>query len=120
MLTTEEQKFIEYWLVQRVKKKRSLKQFTIGLPLGVIIIVALFLNIATGWHKQATMTLKSNTSLILVILIASVAIVVFMTVFSMRYKWEQHEQRYQELISKGAANNAATMNQNESNNKPSL
>ena len=120
MLTSEEVNFIEYWRVQRVRKKRSLKQFTIGLPLGVIIIVALFLNIATGWHKQATATLKSNSSLILVVLIAAVAIVVFMTVFSMRYKWEQHEQRYQELISKEAAPNAAPMNQNESNNKSSL
>ncbi len=120
MLTFEEQRFIEYWLVQRAKKKRSLKQFTIGLPLGVIIIVALFLNIATGWHKQATVILKSNSSLILVILVASVAIVVFMTIFSMRYKWEQHEQRYQELISKESTTNAASINQNESNNKSSL
>jgi len=120
MLTSEEQKFIDYWSVQRVKKKRSLKQFTIGLPLGVLIIVALFVNIATGWHKQATAILKSNASLILVVLIASVAIVVFMTVFSMRYKWEQHEQRYQELLSKQDSPDAATMYKNESNTKSSL
>jgi len=100
MLSPEEQNFIAYWSVQRVRKKRSLKQFTIGLPLGVMIIIALFLNIASGWHKQATATLKSNASLILVVLIAAIAIVIFMTVFSMRYKWEQHEQRYQELLNK--------------------
>jgi uncharacterized protein HemX len=120
MLTPEEQSFVDYWSIQRVKKKRSVKQFTIGLPLGVIIIVALFLNIATGWHKQATATLKSNSSLILVVLIAAVGIVVFMTIFSMRYKWEQHEQRYRELKSKEDATNAATSNQNESNIKSSL
>jgi len=115
MLTPEEQKFLEYWPVQRVKKKRSLKQFTIGLPLGVLMVVALFMNIATGWHKQATATLRSNSSLILVVLIAAVAIVVFMTIFSMRYKWEQHEQQYQELLSKQASEDAATLHKNESN-----
>ncbi|MFN2437923.1 MAG: hypothetical protein ABR503_01905 [Chitinophagaceae bacterium] len=97
-----------------------MKQFTIGLPLGVMIIVALFVNIATGWHKQATATLKSNTSLILVILIAAVAIVVFMTIFSMRYKWEQHEQRYHELISKQDEPDAARWPENESNTKSTL
>ncbi|HVE61859.1 MAG TPA: hypothetical protein VNA26_08570 [Chitinophagaceae bacterium] len=97
-----------------------MKQFTIGLPLGVMIIVALFVNIATGWHKQATATLKSNTSLILVVLVASVAIVVFMTIFSMRYKWEQHEQRYKELLSQQDEPDAATWPENESNTKSTL
>lgn len=120
MLTSEEQDFIDYWSSQRIKKKRSVKQFTIGLPLGVIIIVALFLNIATGWHKQATATLKSNSSLIFVILIAAVGIVIFLSIFSMRYKWEQHEQRYLELKSREDITNAATINQIESNNKSSL
>jgi len=120
MLTPEEQHFIAYWPVQRVKKKRSLKQFTIGLPLGVMVIAALFVNIVTGWHKQATVILKSNASLIIVVLIAAVAIVVFMTVFSMRYKWEQHEQHYKELLSKQAAEDAATLYKNESNTKSTL
>jgi nitrate reductase gamma subunit len=100
MLTQEEKSFVEYWSANRLKKKRSLRQFTIGLPMGVLIIVALFANILTGWHKRAAMVLQSNSSLILVIVIAAIAIVIFITVFSVRHQWEQNEQRYNELLLK--------------------
>jgi uncharacterized membrane protein YdbT with pleckstrin-like domain len=100
MLTQEEKKFVEYWSVQRDKKKRSLRQVTVGLPLGVMIAVALLANIVTGWHKRADMALQNSGSLILVILIAIIGIVVFMTIFSLRHQWDQQEQRYQELLLK--------------------
>jgi hypothetical protein len=64
MLTQEEKKFVEYWSVQRDKKKRSLRQVTVGLPLGVMIAVALLANIVTGWHKRADMALQNSGSLI--------------------------------------------------------
>ena len=100
MLTQEEQNFLEYWAVRREKKKRSIKHVTVGLPLGVLIAVALLANMVTGWHKRADMALQNSGSLILVILIAIIGIVVFMTIFSIRHQWEQQEQRYQELIQK--------------------
>lgn len=100
MLTPEEKSFIEFWAVRREQKKRSLRQFTIGLPLGVMILAALFVNVISGWHRRAAMALQNNSSLILVILIATVAIVIFMTVFSQKHEWDQHEQRYQELLQK--------------------
>lgn len=100
MLSEDDNKFIEYWASQREKKKQSLRHFTIGLPLGVCIVLALFANVVWGWHKRAAQVLFSNSSLILIILLAAIGIVVFMTVFSMRYQWEQKEQKYQELLLK--------------------
>ena len=109
MLTPEEKAFVEYWSVRRTEKKKSLRQFTIGLPLGVMIVLALFVNLASGWHKRAAMALQNNASLIVVILVAAIGIVVFMTVFARNHERDQNETRYQELIQKqkksdGAAN----------------
>ena len=108
MLTPEEKTFLEFWAVRRVQKKKSLRQFTIGLPLGVMILAALFVNILSGWHKGAAMVLQNNSSLIMVILIATVAIVIFMTIFSHKHEWDQHEQRYQELLQKQNQTDSAT------------
>jgi membrane protein YdbS with pleckstrin-like domain len=100
MLTKEESDFILYWEENGARRKKSMFQYTIGLPMGVLIILALFANIVAGWHKRAAMVLQSNGSMILTVVIAAVGIVVFITFFSVRHKWEQHEQRYQELIVK--------------------
>ena len=100
MLTGEEKKFIQYWAANRLKKKRSIWQFSFGLPLGVLIVLGIFINLVSGWYKQADMLIRSNSSVIIVILIAAIAIVVFMSIFSARHQWEQNEQHYQELLAK--------------------
>lgn len=99
MLTDHEKRFIADWEVKRLQKKRGFN-FGLGLRLGAFMVLALLLNLATGWHKKAAMAINGNASVILVIVIASVAIVVFMSVFSQQYQWEQKEQRYQELKAK--------------------
>jgi hypothetical protein len=98
MLTQEEQQFLAYWSVQRTKKRKS--GFNIGFPLGVFIVLGIFISVVTGWHKQAAMALRSDSSTILVIVLAAVAIVVFVSVFAARYQQEQQEQRYKELLAK--------------------
>lgn len=107
MLTEEETRFIEYWEANRLKRKRFLKQLAIGLPFGVILVIAIFASFFSGWDKQATMELNSQSqsnesgaSLILVLVAASLIIVVFTAVFSARHKWDQYEQRYRELLAK--------------------
>jgi hypothetical protein len=107
MLTPEEKAFVEFWSVRRTEKKRSLRQFTIGLPLGVMIVLALFINLISGWHKRAAMALQNNASLIVVIIIAAIAIVVFMTIFSKNHEWDQNEIRYQELLHKQKESDSA-------------
>lgn len=99
MLTDSEQRFLADWEVKRQHKKGGFN-FGVGLRMGVFMAVALLINLATGWHKKAAMTINGNASVVLVVIIAAVAIVVFMSVFSQQYQWEQKEQRYQELKAK--------------------
>lgn len=99
MLTPDEQRFIEYWEVERLRKRRIFNLAT-GLRLGVLIVLAIFINIITGWHKRAAMVIGSNSSVIFVILIAAIGIVVFIGTFSAQYQREQKEQQYKELLAK--------------------
>lgn len=100
MLTQEEQSFLDYWAQQRLQKKKSLKTFSIGLPLGVMIVLALFVNVLVGWHKKAAMVLQGHGSIIITVVVAAVGIVVFMTIFARNHQWDMYEQRYQELLQK--------------------
>jgi sterol desaturase/sphingolipid hydroxylase (fatty acid hydroxylase superfamily) len=100
MLSQQEKDFLRYWEANRLNKKRFLRQFSIGLPIGVLIVTAIFFNLLSGWYKKADMVLRSHSSLIPVIVIALLIIVMFITIFSSRLKWEQNEQRYLELKKK--------------------
>ncbi len=100
MLTDEEKKFLDYWELNRKKRKSILNGLAFGLPLGLLITITLVLNIATGWHKRATMILNTNASQVLVLLIAIIGIVVFISIFSVKHRWDMNEQRYRELLSK--------------------
>jgi membrane protein YdbS with pleckstrin-like domain len=102
MLTKQEQEFLHYWQQNRLLKKKFLKQFSIAIPIGVVMVVAFLINVLSGWYKKADMVLRGNSSVVVVILIAVVGIIFFITYFSGNYKWEQNEQRYQELKVKEA------------------
>ena len=107
MLTEEESRFIEYWEANRLRRKKFFRQLALGLPLGAVLVIAIFLSYVSGWHKQADIEIRSQAqsqpdyaSIILVLIVAGLAIVVFTAVFSARHKWEMHEQRYKELLAK--------------------
>lgn len=100
MLTDEEKQFIVFWEENRARKKKVLRQLAIGLPLAVFLVIAIFVNFFSGWYKRADMEIRSSTSLVLVLMIAAVLIVVFVTVFSVRHKWDINDQRYRELLAK--------------------
>lgn len=107
MLSKEEEKFLRYWEIQRKKKKQFLRKLSIGMPLGVIIVVALVVNFLSGWYDKADVMLRQNASVIIVVLIAALGIVVFITIFSARHKWDQNELHYQELMEKRDREDAA-------------
>jgi hypothetical protein len=103
MFSKEEQDFIKYWEENRDKQKKFFKQIAIGLPFGVLFAVAMFLNFSSGWDKRVTTITKTYPgfkSLVLILIIAVLAIVVFISVFSVKVKWEKYEQRYRELLSR--------------------
>ena len=103
MLTKHEEDFINYWSLQRQRKKQFLRKLSIGLPLAVMIVAALIVNFLSGWYVEADKDIKSNSSVIIVVLIAAIGIVVFITLFSARHKWDQNEQHYQELLDRKQA-----------------
>jgi hypothetical protein len=99
-MTEEEKKFIEYWEKNRLRRKKWIVQLAIGLPLGVVFTILIFINFFSGWYKRATMVTNTDLSLLPVLFIAALLIVIFVAVFSARHKWEQYEQRYKELMAK--------------------
>jgi uncharacterized membrane protein len=100
MLTPDEEKFVEYWEANRLSRKKVLRQLYVGLPFASLMVIAIVVNFLSGWHKRADMEIRSNSSLVLVVVIAGILIVVFTTVFSVRHKWDMNEQLYRELLAK--------------------
>lgn len=101
MLNREESDFIKYWEENRLRKKKVVGQLSVGLPLGVVMVAAIFVISFSGWYKRAEMALRrEQTSLILILLIAAILIVVFIVIFSARHRWDINEQQYKELIKK--------------------
>ena len=103
MITENEKQFIRYWEENRLRKKKVINQLSVGLPLGTVLVIAIFVNFFSSWYKRAEMarneaTQKNDASLILVLIVAALLIVIFITIFGVRHKWDQHEQRYKELI----------------------
>ena len=106
MLSTEETEFIQYWETNRLRKKKVFRQLSVGLPLGVLIVTAIFINFFSGWYKRAEMMMHADPSIIVILLIAMLSIVLFVVIFSARHRWDMNEQRYKELLSKRGADPA--------------
>lgn len=101
MLTSAENEFITYWEENRLKKKKILRQLSVGLPMAVILVIAIFVNFFSGWFKRADVVLhQEKSSLIIVLIVAALLIVVFIVIFSARHRWDMNEQFYRELTRK--------------------
>jgi len=103
MLTAEEERFVQFWTEQRQRKKEFLKRFSIGMPVVSLLCILFFANFLSGWYGKADKELRRHSSLIIVILVAVIAIVVFISIFTIRHRWEQNESDYQTLLKKKAA-----------------
>jgi hypothetical protein len=100
MLTDEEENFIKYWSTNREKQKRGFRQFLLGIPLALLFVIPISLNFFSGWYKRAKMVSNSSDFNPGVILLALLLIIGFIAVFSRKFKWDQFEQRYIELLAK--------------------
>jgi hypothetical protein len=100
MLTTHEERFIDYWKNNRDREKKLFRQLLFGLPLGLLLGVGIFTSLVTGkWYERADMV--ANTELNPnVLIVAILAIAVFTGVFYKKFKWDQNEQLYKELLAK--------------------
>ncbi|GAB3422627.1 hypothetical protein [Niabella aquatica] len=100
MYTKEEEAFITYWAAHRQKKKKFFRQMIVGLPAGILLVVAILLNFMSGWYKRAAMVANASPSLFIILFIAGIIIVAFAGIFSSYHKWDINETRYKELISR--------------------
>ena len=101
MLNEEENGFIEYWENNRTKKKKVWRQLSVGLPLGVGLVVTILVNMLSRWHREAEKVINRESSSLLIVLIAAgLLIVAFIVIFSARHRWDLNEQYYRELLAK--------------------
>lgn len=100
MYTEKEAAFIKYWEENRHKKKQSLRNILISTPLGIILMIAIFINFFSGWYKRATMQANASPTLILVLLLAGIIIVAFIGIFTSYHKWDINENYYKELLAR--------------------
>lgn len=96
--TKEEEAFIKYWEAHRLKKRKTFKQILLGIPAGVAIVIAIFINFFSGWFKRANMVANADPGFFPVLVIACIIIVAFSGIFTSYHKWDINETRYQELI----------------------
>ena len=100
MLTKEEEDFIRYWEKNRLRHKKVVRQFLLGIPLGLLIVIPTVISLTSGWYQKADMEANSADFDPKVLFVALLLIVGFVAIFYQRWKWDQHEQRYQELLIK--------------------
>ena len=99
-MTEEEKRFVTFWANQRLHKKQYLRRFSVGLPVAALIAAAVLANFLSGWYKKADAAVHADSSVIFVVVIAVVAIMVFIMVFTAHHKWDRNEAAYQELMAK--------------------
>lgn len=104
MLTPQEEQFIKYWQENRDREKKLFRQLLIGLPSGMLLAIGIIASLVTRqWYQQADMV--ANTELNPnVLMVAILAIVVFIAIFYKKFQWDQKEQLYKELLSKKEKN----------------
>lgn len=103
MLTPEEEAFIVFWEQNRDRRKKVFRQFLVGIPIGLLFVIPIVINFASGWDKRADMEANSSDFSPGVLLVALLIIVAFTAIFYQRHKWDQHEQKYRELLARKAA-----------------
>ncbi len=112
MLTNEDENFLKYWSVQRAKKNPFLGLGSVGFRWGVLIVVGLAISLfAARFSRKANPVLENDSSIIITVMIAGLAIVVFITYFTAQHKWDQNELHYQELLRKKQQDEAQQINE---------
>jgi hypothetical protein len=100
MLSKEENDFIRFWEANRLRRKKTVRQFLLGIPAGLLIVIPIVINFVSGWYKRANMEANSQDFNPGVLLVALLLIVGFTAIFWQRHQWDQYEQRYRELLAR--------------------
>ena len=102
MLTGQEEAFIRYWEENRSRQKKVFRQFLVGIPVGLAFAIPILINLLSGWDIKALQETSSafKRSQVMVLMVALLLIIGFVAIFYQKYKWDQYEQRYRELLAK--------------------
>jgi hypothetical protein len=100
MLSTEEYKFLSYWEKNRLRRKKTMRQFLLGIPAGLLIVVPIVISFSSGWYRRANMEANNQDFNPMVLFVALLLIVGFTAIFYQKHQWDQLEQRYQELLAR--------------------
>src|SRR5436190_3104425 len=99
-MTEDEKKFMAWWELNRDKQKKLVRQWFVGLPIGLIFVIPIVVNLSSGWYKRADMEVNSQQLNPIVLLVAMIVIISFVAVFYKRHQWDMDEQRYKEMKAK--------------------
>lgn len=102
MLSKEEKDFIHYWEENRLRRKKTVRQFLLGIPIGLLFVIPIVINFTSGWYKRAGVEANSQDFDPRVLFVALLLILAFIAIFYQRHKWDQYEQRYRELLAREA------------------
>ncbi|MDR3712448.1 MAG: hypothetical protein P4L51_06510 [Puia sp.] len=100
MLTNRDRDFIRYWEQNRDRQKKISRQFLVGIPVGLLFVIPIVINLASGWYKRAAMETNTPDFSPGTLLVALLLIVGFTAVFSKKHQWDIREQHYRELIAR--------------------
>jgi integral membrane sensor domain MASE1 len=100
MLNKEEEAFVNYWKTNRERLKKTFLQFLLGIPLALLFVIPIAVNFFSGWYKRATMVSNGTEFNPGVLFLALLLIVIFIAIFSRKFRWDQCEQRYRELLAR--------------------
>jgi hypothetical protein len=106
MLSEDEKRFLQYWENNREREKKTFRQLVIGLPIGLSFAIGIMVLFTAGWYQRAEMEAHTQSSPIF-FLVALVAIISFVAIFSKKHKWDMNEQQYKELLHKQQKEHAA-------------
>jgi len=100
MLSQREKDFIHYWEANRLRRKKVVRQFLVGIPIGLLFVIPIVINFSSGWYRRADMEAHSTDFNPMVLLVALLLIVGFTAIFYQRHQWDQYEQHYRELLAR--------------------
>lgn len=98
MLTEQERKFVEYWELNREKERKTLRQFFIGVPFGLVFAIPILIILFSGkyWYTRADAVANAKLNP-MVLIIAILIITAFVAIFYKKHQWDQKEQYYLEI-----------------------
>jgi uncharacterized membrane protein len=103
MLTEQDRRFVEYWEKNRVKERKTVRQFMVGVPFGLVFAIPILVILFSGkfWYERADAVANSKANPI-VLIIAILLITAFVAIFYKKHQWDQKEQLYREIKAKEA------------------